>query len=444
MIRRTLTLAALAVFVGLGGAQRSQPLKPGQLPINDPGDVLTRDEANSRRWTLRAQVRYLGFQPRSRNTTTNITAPTQSIQLDRAQFVYPLIGETSMSVPYPDQARFRLGFDRSQRNNPNRDVVPGGRFPVLENIVDNNYDVIEGYQGPTSLMRLIVEEIDVKSMMLQVELDVRSWETRIDERRADAIEWPEEAWPPQLASALEPQLFVNPEHPSVVALLNAWLNGQDPRSVRPYALAKSLAGQVVEYVAPDENDFNNRGRTPEIGQTQRVLVDGFRVNGSVFAAENGRGSRFDAPALLCALYRSAGLPARLVIGYDVAETQRRERDLGSSLPILRSWVEFALLDERREVTEWIPVDITRQRDFSSRAPPLNQRWQYFGHNEEFDDVVPISHHWHPPTTVVNAGPPGLWGYLPEPDIPEVDTELIFEAFESPIRGNDPVDPYRRP
>ncbi len=436
-ILRAGLVGALCVAGALlaGAQQQAKPLKPGQLPINDQGDVLTRDIASSRRWTLRAQVRLLGAQPRALNPE-NIT-PTQFIRFDKAQFVYPLIGETASSVPYPEEARMRLQLDR--RAPRDRRVMPDQRWPVNENVITNLYETIEGYQGPTSLMRLTAPEISSNSLLFQIELDVRTWETRIDEARADAIEWPTEPWPPQLVSNLEPHLYVNPEHPAIQALLARFINGKDPRDVRPYALAKHLAGRVVDYIEFRDTDLHSLGRSSSPSRGQSILVNGFRVNGSVSMALTGEGSRFDAPALLCALYRAAGLPARLVIGYD-ADVQRKRAD---GLPEMRSWVEFALLDEDRNATEWIPVDITRQRDFSDRAPPLDQRWQHFGHNEEFDFVIPISHHWHPPTTVTNDGPPALWGWLPEPVIPAVDTEIIFEAGQTPTRATDPVDPFRR-
>jgi len=87
--------------------------------------------------------------------------------------------------------------------------------------------------------------------------------------------------------------------------------------------------------------------------------------------------------------------------------------------------------------EWIPVDIVKQREFSSRAPALNLRWEYFGNNVEFDMMVPVSYHWIPPENVVNAGVPGFWGWQPSPAVPGVEVELKFRASGMPRRGPDP-------
>ncbi|GAB4547312.1 MAG: hypothetical protein Tsb0013_06980 [Phycisphaerales bacterium] len=432
-------LCALAVLWLYGhGASAQQPsgLKPGQVPINDPGDVLTRDIASSRRWTVRAQVRLYGAQPRSRNALN--TPETQAIVFDACKFIYPQILETASSVPYPEDARFRLQLNR--RAPQDRRVTPDRGWPVNENVLTNVYGVIEGYQGPTDLMVLEVEEVSATSLLLQVQLDVRTWETRIDEARADAIEWPTDPWPPQLVSNLERQLFVEPDHPAIRELLARFLNGKDPRSVRPYALAKHLAARVVEYIEFTDNEYHSVGRGANVASEQTLLVNGFRVHGAVPMAITGQGNRLDAPCLLCALYRAAGLPARLVIGYDALNPNGFDI---SRLPPIRAWVEFALLDDERDVTEWIPVDISAQRDFSNRAPALDRTWEHFGLNRDLDFVIPISHHWHPPTTATNDGPPAIWGWRPEPVIPEIDSSITFEAFQSSVRGDDAVDPYRR-
>jgi hypothetical protein len=117
--------------------------------------------------------------------------------------------------------------------------------------------------------------------------------------------------------------------------------------------------------------------------------------------------------------------------------------------VLRSWVEFFLSreppppkqGEQPVVTaadgEWIPVDIARQIEFSSRPPPQDRRWEYFGHNEEFDEVVPMGFHWLPPEDCTNAGAPGVWGWRPSPVVPVCDAEIKVWAFETPRRGGEP-------
>lgn len=434
MLTETALSVALLGALAMGGAYQP-PLRSGQLPINDPRDVLKRDISTSLRWTVRPRVQIFGPQPRSRSQFN--LPETQPVVFEEALFVYPLIGETAGGVPYPEEARVRLQLD--VRAGDDRRVVPDRDWPVNENVLTNVYRVMDGYQGPTDLMVLDVGPIENTVLTLEAQLDVRLWETEIDEVRADAVEWPTDPWPPQLVSALEPQLFVEPDDPAVRELLGRFLNGEDPRSVRPYALAKHLAASVVNYIEFTESDRHAVGRGSNVAIAQSVLVNGFGVHGAVPMAITGRGNRFDAPCLLCALYRAAGLPARLVIGLDA----RSQQPGNEVLPEIRSWVEFALLDDDRDVTEWIPVDISAQRDFSSRAPALDRVWEHFGRNRELDTLIPISHHWHPPTTVTNDGPPALWGWRPLPDIPLIDSAVSFQAFQTPVRGDDPVDPYRR-
>src|SRR5690606_32713198 len=135
--------------------------------------------------------------------------------------------------------------------------------------------------------------------------------------------------------------------------------------------------------------------------------------------------------------------ARMVIGYDIEASEKAE------FPVLRAWVEFFLARDPKQPKdvaepvpvspadgEWIPVDITRQQEFASRAPPINQRWQFFGHNEELDLVPPIAMHWVPPSFATNAGAAAIWGWLPQPANPIAEQQLTFWTQPTVIRGDD--------
>jgi transglutaminase-like putative cysteine protease len=160
------------------------------------------------------------------------------------------------------------------------------------------------------------------------------------------------------------------------------------------------------------------------------MIAGYNVRGAVDAARQQRGSNLDMANLLCAVYRAAGIPARVVIGYD-HEAQRKE-----DRPPVTAWVEFFLMvDQENQRGEWIPVDIIRQREFSSRAPDVTRPWKYFGNSDLSNNYSVISFHWHPPTTVVNSGPPAFWGWLPKPTAPNVDQGVRFHAFETPTTAD---------
>jgi hypothetical protein len=214
-------------------------------------------------------------------------------------------------------------------------------------------------------------------------------------------------------------------------LVKRWTSGKDPKTIKPLPLAKYLAGEVLGWVQPSGNGLGyNR-----IGQ-----LEGIDLQGAPLTAERRRGSEFDMVCLLAAVYREAGLPARTVIGYDIGETKDEDRrnfleKKGSE--DIRTWLEFALLDEGTGQLHWIPVDVVRLRKAGSRPPPLEKEWRYFGTHDELDGMIPFAFHFHPPTTVRAYGSPGFWGWLVTPKPPETAVQaLSFSAWSTPKRGSD--------
>lgn len=415
-------LALVLLATSSTKAQRA----PDDLP-----PALKLDEANQRHWTVHFEVR---VKPAQFTVSRPQDAPASPVILTQgASFVFPLIPDTSMSLAHP--RRF------------------WGRLRVTNRPVDEDPQIEAGYQSFSELAIWRMGAAETRLIDLTLETSMTSFETRIDEDVARMYTWPQAPWSLGLDQCLQPQLFVESEDPVVRALVDDWTNGQ-PRRAQPYTLAKYLAARVVDHVNITHDIFANQVRSPIVGiePPARSFLNGYQVSGAAFAAREGIGSELDMACLLTAVYRAAGLPARLVIGLDVLETEK------SRFPVVRAWTEFFLPKEpkpdpnnpdlplavKQGDGQWIPVDIGRQEQFSNRAPPLDQRWQFFGHNEEFDFVAPFSFHWHPPTTVTNAGPPAFWGWLPfDPAIPAADQELRIWAFETPVRGDDPEVRERR-
>jgi len=417
MNRRTATQAVLASIAAAAHApivlarQTSQRGGGGASAVRDPGPVLTRQPYDRRDWTLKSEITLHGFQMRADNPE-NI-APTSRLKLEAAAIVWPIVPESAMHT-----------VDKSRIS---------GEVRIEGRVLDDAPRFVGGYQAGTELAIFDIKDIDCVTLTLHMSVAMTSCQTRIDEKRAMEIAWPTKPWSSLAASCLEPQLFVDPNDPVVAALVKEWTNN-NPRKAGPYYLAKFLAGRVIDMFQPTEGAFESTGRGPQRGVTTAVLISGFHVNGSAYAAREKRGSPHDLACLLCAVYRAAGLPARLVIGYDVKDSQ--EPNKPRVAPSVRAWVEFLLFDEVNNREEWIPVDILRQRNFSSRAPAINQRWQFFGHNEEFDFMAPIAFHWHPPAFVTNSGAPSIWGWLPKPGNPVADQSMRFYAFETPKTTRD--------
>jgi len=403
-------IVALSSSLTLAQANRSTKGKPTaqQAP---PPPVLTRHNINKRNWTLNCEVRLHGLQPRAREDK-NIT-PTSRMKFNRALFYFPIAAGSSMHDWRKDKTK---GFIR------------------VENVVlDDTPRFADGYQCGTQLMVFDVGEVNGYRLTMHTETAMTSYETVIDEKRAREIPWPKEPWEPTIASALQSQLFIEVEDPAIQALVKEWTNS-NPRGAKPYDLAKHLAGKVVEYYAPSEGIYETSARGLRTGDVSAVLFNGYNVRGAAEAARAKRGSPLDMANLLTGVYRAAGLPARTVVGFDVKST---ENSPSKNIAVLRAWTEFYLLDEANKRGEWIPVDVQKQREFSSRPPPITQAWEYFGNNRDFDFVCPIAFHWMPPTLSVNQGPPALWGFVPDPVSFQADQEIRFYAFETPVRGDDP-------
>lgn len=413
---RLASLMALMLMVSIGALAR--PPKPAPHVATDPRPrALTRHAINYRDWTISPIVRLHSYQFRvdPDEPVRESNAPTV---LDAVAMVYPLISGSAMHDAYLDRV--------------------GSEFSVGNIKLDLEPRTLANYQGGTMLAVWEAKDIrTTQALQLRVDIPMTCYETRIDEKIAETYDWPTGAYKPMIASCLEAQLYIEPGHPEVRKLVDEWTKG-NVKNAKPYLAAKFLAGKVVEHFQPTEGAYESAGRGPNRGHVTAVLLEGFNVNGAGYAAATGKGSRFDMACLLTAVYRAAGIPSRMVIGLDIEETRE------ANLPVLCAWSEFYLYDEKADAGEWIPVDVYRQREFSSRMPPLKQRWQYFGHNEDFDFIAPLSYHWLPPTTLTNTGPPGIWGWIPSPGVPAVDAELSFVYNETPKRGDDPKEWWERP
>lgn len=288
-----------------------------------------------------------------------------------------------------------------------------------------------------------------KQVTIEFVVPVTTHTTRFDEKNAMEVRWPNGPYPADVATTLQPQMYVDmapPPLPGVpaptgpdaydgavvqkfidVALAEAQI--RDPKSVSPVYLAKAITRAVWEKIQPTGNGLRFRPRTGEL--------QGIDLQGPAMTIIDGRGSEFDSVVVLAAALRRAGLPTRLLIGYEASdksdrflqETKRGER--------LRAWVEFYLYDEPNNTFNWITVDLTRMRRMTTRPPGLDKNWKFFGTHDEFDRMVPFAAHFHPPTDVMSYGAPAFWGWNVTPRPPVQALQAIsFETTTAPKRAGD--------
>jgi hypothetical protein len=415
-------LAAMALFaiVPLSRAQTQSSPAPAPIPQHIP--ALTRHPINHRDWTIIIDLRLLGSQPQTPPGTINIR-PTQRVNLDTATLFFPIPTESATHEAW-------------------NDAVTGSIILAGRKVVETPR-LLTGYQSFTRLSAWDLRDVDADSLHLHLEVPMTCWETRIDEARAASIAWPVNPWPPDLAACLLPQTFIDSDSPIVQSLVERWIKQaptpQGTKRLPPYLLAKYLTGRVISHYQPSAGALSTIGRGRNSIRYSGVLLSGFNLDGAAAAAERGRGPLLDMPGLLVAAWRAAGIPSRIVIGYDNRDQDpsRGPTQRSTRVNAVRAWAEFMLYNELTGQGEWVPVDIERQREFASRAPPLDQRWQFFGHNEEMDFMCPLAFHWLPPTPCVNVGPPAMWGWVPQPEGVVVEPDLRISIKAAARRGDDP-------
>lgn len=377
-----------------------------------PQPALTRLENTRQDWTIRYEIHYNNIQNRRGSF---------GLMIDGGAAWAPLLPRTAISDAHTDQIKGTL----TRR--------PAGTV--------TEFDVRDGYQSGASYATWRIEPGRVDDLNFVVDLPVSSYETRINEKIANARIWPTANWSPMLNSCLEPQRFIEVRDPVVARLVKQWTNGK-PKKAKPYMLAKYLASKVLGHMQVSDNRF-----THQIGGQQGVTtatgrVTGFDVKGAGHAAQQGKGTRYDFACLLTAVYRAAGLPARIVIGIDQTEQHT------TSLPMAHAWVEFFLpfaspgaesvsgpvVTEKDG--EWIPVDIYLQKQFSSRPPPLDRPWNFFGSHQRGQTLAPFSFHWVSPDMdhVINDARINPIGLTTSPGLLATVSNTTANVMGTPKRG----------
>jgi hypothetical protein len=285
-----------------------------------------------------------------------------------------------------------------------------------------------------------------KQMHLEVRMQGIAYNLKFNEAEAMKLPWPS-VWPPEAMEATKPEAFITHEvngqeyQPSEIQVIKdlvaTWTNGK-PESQPPVVTAKWISKQVGDMVQVSGSGF---------GYSRTGKIQGIDPMGAPRVAVSRRGSQFDMTCLLIACLREAGIPTRLVVGYDVASDKEERIFLEvrrTRSEDIRTWAEFALYDEKNDILTWVPIDIVAQRAQSSRLPDIAKPWDYFGNHKELQGVIPFAFQFQPPTTVRAYGTPGFWGWLVLPMAPErAEQWLTLHANSPSKRGGAPKAPRER-
>jgi len=408
--------------------RKGNPPPPRRPEVTDPSTIApgqpwadkVLEKGRDQEWLATVEVA-LNTAERYDNNNMPANAP---LKFDTAVIVFPVLESTSMSRTFPENFKSHVRFDGAE--------------------IDGQPTFITGYPGGARFARWEARQKDASSVRIRVEMGIGSASTRMDEALAMQIPWPTTAWPEAAASSFKPQMFVDyviAEQEKTASNLEftrqvkEWLDDQDPKTLPPVRVAKILLGRVVDSFQPtgDGLSFNTSGG-----------FRGFNLKGALQALKDGKGSQHDMCCVLVAAYRAAGLPARTVIGLDVADEGIGRRSSGTSgQRRLYSIVEFCLIDPGTKKEIWIPVDPARLRKSSSRAPKIDQEWRFFGTHTELSTFIPLAFQYHPPTNVIAHGSPCLWGWITTPNILHADQTVTFLLASRPRRSSEnPRQPNR--
>lgn len=415
-----------------GTQPSTQPTAPARPAIkvvetrpSEPGPYVKREK--SKDWLVTINVDVQSTRNDLRDPKNPDMPDTTPFKFETLSVVFPFPPPTASANPDRSSVKALLKL----QDVP---VSPPG-VTILDKQITG-----QPYQSGVNLIKMVAENGVCREIGFEVSYKSVAYNTVYDDAAAAKVEWPKNGWPTVPASTFNPQMYIDyammrtseggvVRHDFNTKPLQDWLNVEtknDPTKVPPATLAKWLAGQLMARLQPsgDGLTFLKNGQLQGIG-----------VLGPEATFQRGRGSDFDIAATLVAAYRLAGLPARLVIGWDTgtgsgaADNFLDEKKGGKKS--LKVWVEWALYDEAKGTLNWVPVDMAKMRKQGSRAQPIDKSWKYFGTHDELQGVVPIALHFHPPTTVESFGAPGMWGWMMTPDPPEVGYQGIRIRADRP-------------
>ena len=364
--------------------------------------------------------------------------------------IFPMVKRTATSdmlgkvQPWQEVAGGELGFR--------------GRLMVAERLVDFEPEQLNANDATTYAAWDFAADppSTAREVKLRVQYPLRGYATDFDEEGAMLVGWPKN-WPAEAQEAMKPQLYIemgidekgqiaNYEKKPITEALKAMLAAEgikDAASSTPVRVAKAITGQVWRAVNITGDGIERRRRTGEFM--------GLSVQAPSITLSTGKGSPQDAVALLVALLREAGIPARPVIGVDSGGDDGAFLSSSKDKRKLHTWLEFYLYDEAKGTHNWVPVDIAKMRRASPRPPKFDSKWRGFGGVPDMDAVAPFAVAFHPPQQGVAAyGAAGFWGWFITPTTPAQAEQVIeFTVGGVPRRTssdlvpiNDSQDPQK--
>jgi hypothetical protein len=210
------------------------------------------------------------------------------------------------------------------------------------------------------------------------------WASVVDEQAAARITWPAE-WPAEVQESLKPQPGIESGHEDFKKFVDK-VTGGNLRSVTPWIAAKELVRATMQaYTAVDADGMRIENGFP------RGLV----VNGAWASMKAGTGSSHDVAAACVAVLRTAGIPARVVLGM----TELQSSSGGAARSRLVTWCEFFLPG-----AGWVPFNPNDLRGGIRGGLSVERPWPSFGTWDELNEFLPICYGFSAPIPGASSMP----------------------------------------
>lgn len=312
--------------------------------------------------------------------------------LENAPIVMPVIFLGTYSRVTGDSVRAKLWLDHRE--------------------AATNLQIKGGYRQHEHLATITVDQFNGSSIRWEVQYEVQSWSSRVDDATAMEVPWPEE-WPKEVADGLKPQMFIESDDPMFARIVNQIAQGRLD-AVPPYLAAKELVRYVINEIQPTGDGI-------AYGNLNTML--GMELIGARESMIRKIGTPHDLVCASVALLRAANIPARPVIG--VTERNKRKKEE------FVTWAEFYLPE-----TGWIPFDPVELRGKGVRTMDARKPWPEFGTMKDMNYRIPLSYHFIPPASVQSPGYPAVWAWDPRPKSDRTSLFQVQIGITSRGRGVD--------
>ncbi len=213
----------------------------------------------------------------------------------------------------------------------------------------------------------------VQGIKWKLSWKAQCWSPVLDERAAAAITWPAE-WPPEAQESLQASPGFEVGHPDIKAFVDRATGGR-LRSVTPWIAAKELVRATCT---------SFRGLDEDGVRVENGFPRGIVFNGAHAAMSAGTGSGPDLVAACVTVLRTAGIPARAVLG--AAEVMNSSGT--NSRARLVCWAELWLPG-----AGWVPFSPVDLMGIIRGGLNVERPWRNFGSWDGLNEAIPLCYGW---------------------------------------------------